>query len=310
MGKDDMLDFNTAAGDSGPCARRVRASGIGLTTWFAVALLSIGCLAVACKYLPGYTDKDQLAESLPYLPDDAKRPVAIEPVTFGEWHGGWLNCSEKRCYNLYRIEVARRGRLRVDIYAPFGANLPDFDVTLLNAVGQPVAKPARPDARPRRILKTVDPDSYVLRVDALGSGDARLEYELVAELTPLKAKPTPRPAAVRKPKPPSPVQPKPTETKPMDERQDAPPPAGQQPIVSAEVLDTEIVEDAPAFVLLDAGMPQGVEVGLKGELRDEGTIIGEIEVVEVYTDGSRARILGELRGDITFETLADIFEAR
>jgi hypothetical protein len=100
-------------------------------------------------------------------------------------------------------------------------------------------------------------------------------------------------------------------SKPPTKEPDTPPPAlPPQPIVSAEVLDAEIVEGEPAFVLLDAGKPDGVEVGLQGQLRDGGTVIGEIQVVEVYADGSRARILGELRGDISFDTLADIFDAR
>jgi hypothetical protein len=51
---------------------------------------------------------------------------------------------------------------------------------------------------------------------------------------------------------------------------------------------------------------------MSGELVEGEHSIGEIEVLEIYEEGSRARILGVLSEEITLDTMAviDLSEAR
>jgi hypothetical protein len=78
-------------------------------------------------------------------------------------------------------------------------------------------------------------------------------------------------------------------------------------LVTAEVLDVEEEGGAAAFVLIDAGAPQRVAEDMQGELKEGGRSIGQIVIVEVYTDGSRARVVGDLDGEVGIDTVAEIF---
>jgi hypothetical protein len=88
-------------------------------------------------------------------------------------------------------------------------------------------------------------------------------------------------------------------------------PATQAPardvLVTAEVLDVEEEGGVASFVLLDAGAPQKVVEDMQGQLREGDRAIGQIVIVEVYADGSRARVVGDLTGAVGIDTVADIF---
>jgi hypothetical protein len=59
-------------------------------------------------------------------------------------------------------------------------------------------------------------------------------------------------------------------------------------------------------VLLEAGAKSGIRSGQSGKLIDDGRVIGEIVVTEVYNDGSRARIEAGLSGSVTPRTVAEV----
>jgi hypothetical protein len=70
------------------------------------------------------------------------------------------------------------------------------------------------------------------------------------------------------------------------------------------VIEVERAGGEPIAILLEAGTSQGVKPGQSGELIESGQVIGRIEVVDVYSAGSRARIVGGLSSPITLDTRA------
>jgi hypothetical protein len=109
---------------------------------------------------------------------------------------------------------------------------------------------------------------------------------------------------VTPPKPPAPA------PEPAPERSEAvaPEPARSHDVlVEAEVLDVEVGEGGATYVLLDRGEPHGVRKAMRGGLRIGDRPIGDFVVVEVYRDGSRARIEGDLEADVGIDTVAEIY---
>ena len=72
------------------------------------------------------------------------------------------------------------------------------------------------------------------------------------------------------------------------------------------VLEVETASGQPRFVIIDGGRKNGLQRGFRGRLIEGGRSIAEIEIVEVYDDGSRARIATELADRITPRTAAEI----
>jgi hypothetical protein len=281
------------------------------SSWRLGLALCLTLLAAGCESLP----PADLGLSK-YLKSDQPEVSGAKPVAIGEWQRDHLHCAAERCDNFYWIDVARSGELRVEVYAPWGSDLPDFGVVLLDPMGKPLAAPKEPSARPARLASRVSPGRYTVRVHAMGSNDGRIGYELIANFTAGKGSSRSQ-SSTRKSKTSKTSKQQATDSTPKQaapQKSAAKPPVSQPPrgapLVRAEVLDVEQEEGQPIFVLLDAGEPERIEVGMRGRLQDSGTILGEIEIVEVYRDGSRARLLGELSGEITIDTAAEIFDAR
>ena len=72
------------------------------------------------------------------------------------------------------------------------------------------------------------------------------------------------------------------------------------------VLEVEAASGQPRFVVIDGGIKNGLQRGFRGRLIERGRSIAEIEIVEVYDEGSRARIATELADRITPQTAAEI----
>jgi hypothetical protein len=73
------------------------------------------------------------------------------------------------------------------------------------------------------------------------------------------------------------------------------------------VLEVEKKGGAAATnVLIDGGRRDALRAGLRGRLVDGQRTLGRVVVVEVFEEGSRARVEGPLSGDITPETVAEI----
>jgi hypothetical protein len=74
--------------------------------------------------------------------------------------------------------------------------------------------------------------------------------------------------------------------------------------IRSDLLEVERSSGQPVAVLLEAGAGEGLRRGMVGELVDGGRVIGELEIIAVYDDGSRARIVGDLVAPITIDTSA------
>ncbi len=85
----------------------------------------------------------------------------------------------------------------------------------------------------------------------------------------------------------------------------APPPPAFEP-VSARILEVENPPGGERKVLIDLGESRGMTPGLRGRLIEDGSPIGEIEIIEVFPDGSRARLEGTSSVRITPKTSAEI----
>jgi hypothetical protein len=275
-----------------PARRRVRTAWA--PTWWVASLLAAGLGCASSGWLGG------------------TRATSDAPVDLGfdVWRKDTIHCAEGPCTHRYAIEVDEPGLLRAEVYAPLDPGGPDFALALLDADGEEIARPADPHRRPRRLEHEAAPGAYVLRVSGRGENQGPLRYDVVvfhsAEGPRGSRAATPAPRAVRDSPPAPPPAPAP-ETAPVRAPDVAPDAATPEALVRGEVLDVESEPGGATFVLLDRGEPHGVRKGMRGQLRAGDRRLAEFVVVEVFRDGSRARIEGELAGEIGIDTVAELY---
>jgi hypothetical protein len=68
----------------------------------------------------------------------------------------------------------------------------------------------------------------------------------------------------------------------------------------------EVESGAQTSVVIDGGRRDALRAGLRGRLLDGDRTLGRVVVVEVFEEGSRARVEGPLAGAITPDTVAEI----
>ena len=126
----------------------------------------------------------------------------------------------------------------------------------------------------------------------------------VGELHANPTQPKPRPETSKKPKP---------KASGNTAREPTPKPAAPASFeppsptyVESDLLEIERSGGEPVAVLLEAGASEGLRRGMAGELVDRGQVIGRLEIIAVYDEGSRARIVGDLSVPITVDTAARI----
>lgn len=83
------------------------------------------------------------------------------------------------------------------------------------------------------------------------------------------------------------------------------PPPVRYRTVSASVIELE-GRGQGQKVLIDKGTNDGLQRGQRGRLVDGGRTLAEVEIVEVFAEGSRARLLGKLGGVVSGNTRAEI----
>jgi hypothetical protein len=277
----------------------------------------------------------------------AKR-TSPEELPLGSWKRDNLHCAQDRCERWYEIEIEETGMLRVDLYAPAGSDLPDCEMQLETADGDPVAAHTGRVKTQRRLRHETGPASYRLRVASAGSNQELFDFEVVAELRSgtqsekgsaprTRPKSTSPPAPRKRPnipraKMPPPKQPaheRASQQEPGPSQPEAgalevqaveieadpqttfvplpkPPPAPESIWIVAEVLDVEETDGEVSAVMVEAGVPDGIQPGMQGELFEGENTIGRIEVIDVYPAGSRARIVGPLAAPVSFDTLSRI----
>jgi hypothetical protein len=194
-----------------------------------------------------------------------------------------LDCSSRvrDCADWYRLQLADSGNLQISVEPIPGPGIPaSFEVGLARSAGenpQFVGRATSSGHSQARIRHRTSPGTYFVVVSA---ASGRVGYSIRADLR----RPAPRPP---------PKQPEPSfET------------------VPGGVIELEGRSNEDRRVLIDLGEKQGMQRGLSGRLVQNGREIGEIEITEVYKDGSRARILGPLAGTVTPATRVEVYVPR
>jgi hypothetical protein len=178
------------------------------------------------------------------------------------------------------VRVEQRGELVIDVAAiDENASTTIFSVKLNSHRNEPLGYGDQVGFGRKRLHWRAEPGIYLVGIDA--PEKSRLfRYELLASFEPEP----PRLVA-----PPAPT-----------------PPEPRFESVSAEVIEIEGRPSDPRAVLIDRGRSDGMRPGLRGRLIENGEEIATVEIVDAYSDGSRARIEGSLQAPITAHTLAEI----
>jgi len=217
-------------------------------------------------------------------PDPDREPAGAKPLPLESWLADGLDCKHGDCADWWRLELAGPGRLTVEAVGQSReASAPPLLLRVADADGTPLAEAqSGPGPVASASLAARRGGSYLVAVlEAEGQGAA--PYQLRASFTP--APPPPPPPPPRKVEPPA-----------------APPPER----VSGGVVEVERQGGVVASVLIDLGSERGMRPGLHGWLVERGQRIGEVEIVDVYREGSRARIDGSLAAPITPQTGVEI----
>jgi hypothetical protein len=210
--------------------------------------------------------------------------------------------------------VPKPGRVHIDVQTPRGGSSTDFELVLLDRSGQPIAHPESPSGHPLQLEAELEAGEYLLKIRARGSDDRRLKYRLVASLkddgttTTVAAAPGQQTRAsgnhgASRP-PGSTVKNAGAQGVPISQTSAQQRGPGERVVVAtADVLGVE-TEAGSSFVLLDTA--PGVVEGMRGEVLENGETIGEFVIDEVYADGSRGRVIGELAAEVGFDAVAEI----
>jgi hypothetical protein len=245
-------------------------------------LAALACAGLAC--LP------------PLLPPDRDAvPGNAMPLAFSIPWTDSLECGRGDCADWFRLEVPAVGDLLVAIaLADAGPDAAAVRATLIDPVGVPLMRvgPKSSEGSPQEIRHRArtKPGTYLLAVFS-GKTARRLGYQLRidfdAALPPARAKPGVSQPGVSRPAP-------------------APPSLARFETKRTVVLEVEGPRSASPMVLLGAGEADRMKRGLRGRLIEKGLPIAEIVIVDVYPEGSRARIEKRLGGEITVRTIAEI----
>jgi len=211
-------------------------------------------------------------------PDRDAEPGGAQPLVLGAAHDDALDCRHGDCVDWYRVEVPGPGRLAVEVAASgTQAPPPAFSVILADGRGVPVDR-AESAGQPSVRLEAQAPDraAYLVEVERREPRPP-LGYRIVASYEP----------------PPPP-------------RRPAPPPKPEIEKVRSAVLQVERQGGRVSAVLLESGSGQGMRPGLRGSLLQGDRVIAQIEVIDVFQEGCRARVDGALAAPITPSTVAEI----
>jgi hypothetical protein len=211
-------------------------------------------------------------------------PWSARLLPFGTAHRDQLLCTVGRffgrhndCADWFRIEPKGPERVRVELHVTGrGTPPPPVQLTLM------------------------DPEYKALEVRQ-STGDGVLELSFVPEhdryflgVEPFQARKTLRQYEIRAtqdlpPPPPPPPPPQPTFKK-----------------VRAEVLEVEREPSGNLSVMIDFSRAQGARAGLRGRLVEGAATLSEIEITEVFEDGSRAALRSAPSATITPRTQAEV----
>lgn len=208
-------------------------------------------------------------------PDPNGTSAGATELVLGQKLDDSIGCAQGDCADWFRVDVPANGELSVEIgRGPEGVALKALETRLVDEKGDTLDEAVGDSsAAIRRVHAAVTRGPVLVSVSA-SDPEARIAYSIRASFKP--APPPPRPPEPR------------FETR------------------RAAVLEVEGRAGAQSFVLLDAGEGADLRPGMRGRLVDGGKSLGSIVIQDVYPDGSRARIEGELAGKIGPHTTAEI----
>lgn len=235
---------------------------------FAAALLLALLFGLACPKAP---------------PDEDAAVPGATRLELGVWHkdalsctGGSFSCSPSvvDCADWFVFDVPGKGTIQVDIAKTAdGLPVPAFELVLGDERGRELQRVVNEGGLMRlRIGETVEPGRLSLAVLTPEGQGGVMQYELRVSFTKKRV-------VVHQP------------------RFDA---------VRAEILEVEQLSGGGEAVLIDKGRGAGFRSGQAGRLIEDGKVIGRIEIIEVYADGSRAKVVGRLSGPVTPSTIAEV----
>ena len=216
-------------------------------------------------------------------PDPDGTPAGSRALELGRWQRDELDCGEGDCTDWYHFDTPETGALRISaVRVEDERKLPEFSLVLADGEGKVLAQ-ATSAGQPRVRLahpkkgEFVPAGRFTVAVQTAPDGKGALAYELRVTFV---AKP--KPAAV------------------------APPPAPSFRIVKAALLEVEDRPNGGHAVLIDQGTRSGLAAGQRGRLLVGGQRVAEIEILDVYPDGSRALVRGSLGAALTPDTVAEV----
>jgi hypothetical protein len=217
-------------------------------------------------------------------PDADATQETSRAISYASPHADRLDCRKGGsgdCADWFNFQPTAPGTLRlVVVPAPApageapGAPVP-FELTVADETGNVVGR-AVAGAEPAAVsLEVRDPQVFYASV-VVPPGTRSQAYQLTFE-SQLRAAPPPVPA----------------------------PPTGKTQRWTVLEVDKR-GGTAETRVLIDGGRRDAIRNGQRGRLVDGQRTLGRIVVIEVFEEGSRARVEGPLSGEITPETVAEI----
>jgi len=221
---------------------------------------------------------------------DGVRGKAKE-LDLGVSNDGTLNCRRGDCADWYRVRLATDGMLIINARAMRGDKaIEPFRISLENGFGVFLKKIENVALNEQSLERFLIAGVYLIGLESTAESGP-VGYQFSAFFIPVASavsvdRPTQAPGTVGRHERPAAVKPR---------------------RIEAEVLEVEGSMADPTGVLLDLGRAGGAALGLRGQLREGGSLVGEIELVEIYEEGSRARLASPLLRPITPGVRAVIF---
>ncbi len=267
--------------------------------------------------------------------NDLEVPRAAPFIELGLRDSDTIACEAGRCEKWYRLAVNKNQRISIEVSSDSDPVSADFGIVLYDGELEVVAHNDTPYQRPRQLSAELDRGLYSLRIEQLTGLDSPLRYRLRAIAGPLSrfalpaaTRPPHRPVPSRPPDPaaattsnrsttspeiaPRPARPALRPTRPpiplIPDKPAQAPMMAPGIMLRSDVIEVERADGVPVAVLIEAGIPTGVSRGQLGRLVEVDREIGRIEIVDIYSGGSRARILGELSGAITANSVVEVFD--
>jgi len=263
------------------CTRDTPYSAAPTPLALAAAVCMLCTLGMACAITPLGREnpcwRDDTCEAPPLSPD-----ANLTQLPFGATLEGSLHCDEGDCQDWYRVGVSEEGPIEIELRALEGSEHARVSLVLLDQDGTALVQPKQPS---QRIEYRLAAGSYQLGVVTVGTRGQPLRYEVLAEW---RGNDAATQAGVSR-------------TTASEKSGAAAAPRAQasgsaQPgWIRSDVIE---VDSDSSSVLIDAGKAQGLSRGQRGELVQAGQTIAQVELVEVYEAGSRARLLAPVTGAI------------